>query len=140
MKSKYLALSLAIALATLVGCGRSEPPKAAAKKSVADTFASPAQDAVAPPAAPEAPETKPISPDQIPYVGTAPPGQVAFGPSAPGTGMDPVGDRERDQYIQDRIKDDELKQQQAKAREQAQAKAAPAGKAAAPSAGQKGNP
>jgi hypothetical protein len=139
MTSKYLALSLAVALAALVGCSRSEPPKAAAKKSVADTFASPAQEPVTP-APPAEPTGTPLSPDQIPYVGTAPPGQVAFGPSAPGTGMDPVGDRERDQYIQDRIKDDQLKEQQARAREQAQAtKAAPA-KATAPSAGQKGNP
>ncbi len=105
MTSKYLALSLAVALAALAGCGRSEPPKPAAKKSVAETFSSPAQDAPAP-SAPEIAtvpaEMRPVSPDQIPYVGTAPAGQVAFGPSTPNSGMDPAGDAERARMIADR--------------------------------------
>jgi|GEM_PF-5981961 len=141
MKTKYLALSLAVGLAALaVGCSRTEPPKPAAKKSVAETFASPAQDATPPPPTAPAAETRPVAPDQIPYVGTAPPGQVAFGPSVPGAGTDPVGDREREQYNQDRIKDNELKAQQA-AREQAQPSVKPApAKAPAQSGGQKGTP
>lgn len=105
MTTKYLALSLAIALAALAGCGRSEPPKAAAKKSVAETFSAPAQDAPAAPAPAAAPvpaEMKPVSPDQIPNVGTAPAGQVAFGPSTPNSGMDPAGDAERARMIADR--------------------------------------
>jgi hypothetical protein len=105
MKTKYLALSLAVALAALAGCSRSEPPKPAAKKSVAETFSSPAQGAPAPsePAIARVPaEMNPVSPDQIPNVGTAPAGQVAFGPSTPNSGMDPAGDAERARMIADR--------------------------------------
>ena len=123
MKTKYMALSSAVLLAAMaVGCSRSEPAKPAAKKSVADTYSSQPQEAQPPtPAVQEDLALKPVSPDQIPYVGTAPPGQVAFGPSAPGTGMDPAGDREREQMIADRIKDNALKEQQERARAQAAA-------------------
>ena len=136
MTTKYLALSLAVALAALAGCGRSEPPKPAAKKSAAETFSSPAQPAAEPvmPTAP--PEARPVSPDQIPNVGTAPPGQVAFGPSVPSSGLDPAGDLEREQMNRDRDKDNALKEQQAKAREEAQANA----KAVAAGGSKKGNP
>ena len=102
MTSKYLTLSFAVALAALAGCGRSEPPKPAAKKSAAETFSSPAQDAPAPSIAAVPTDMRPVSPDQIPNVGTAPAGQVAFGPSTPNSGMDPAGDAERARMIADR--------------------------------------
>jgi len=103
MKSKYLALGFATALAALAGCSHSEAPKPAAKKSVADTYSAPKEETAPSTAvAVVSPEVRPVSPDQIPHVGTAPPGEVAFGPSAPNTGMDPVGDAERAQMIADR--------------------------------------
>ena len=101
MKATTLALTLAVALAA-VGCSRTEAPKPAAKKSVAETFAT--QKPEAAPAAPPADEVRPVSPDQIPRVGGAPPGQVAFGPIQQDSGGDPAGDAWRKQYADDRAK------------------------------------
>jgi hypothetical protein len=101
MKATYLALTLAVALAA-VGCSRTEAPKPAAKKSVAETFGT--QKPEAAPQAPPADEVRPVSPDQIPAVGVAPPGQVAFGPIQQDSGGDPAGDAWRKQYADDRAK------------------------------------
>lgn len=101
MKATYLALTLAVALAA-VGCSRTEAPKPAAKKSVAETFGT--QKPEAAPAPPPPDEARPVSPDQIPPVGVAPPGQVAFGPIQQDSGGDPAGDAWRKQYADDRAK------------------------------------
>ncbi|MEP6938876.1 MAG: hypothetical protein ABI846_03865 [Rudaea sp.] len=100
MKATHIALTLAVALVA-VGCSHNEAPKPAAKKSVAETFATQTPD-VAP--APPADAVRPVSPDQIPAVGVAPPGQVAFGPIQQDSGGDPAGDAWRRQYAEDRAK------------------------------------
>ena len=125
MKATYLALSLTVALAA-VGCSRTETPKPVAKKSVAETFATPKTEAA--PTAPAVDEARPVSPDQIPPVGVAPPGQVAFGPIQQDSGGDPAGDAWRRQYADDRAK--QLAANQA-TESQAAAKAA-AGKTSTP--------
>src|SRR5438445_4906280 len=113
MLGKFSILGLALAAATLAGCGSSEPaPKAETKKSsVAGSFASGQQQSTktsatsAPMAAPaqsamqDTPSTPAgvIPPGQNVPVGIPQPGGVAFGPAPPNSGNDPVGDAEREQ-------------------------------------------
>ena len=123
MSKKILVLSLGFALATMAACGNSNhPPKAkpasvAADDSTQVKSADNSQTVVA--------TTLPVgaqpSPNQIPNVGVAPAGEVAFGPAPPNSGLDPAGDAERQHVLEAR-----MRQQQAMNRQQQQTPPPPA--------------
>jgi hypothetical protein len=126
MSKKILILSLGFALATLAACGNSNhPPKTkaasvapvAADDSTQVKSADDSQNVVA--------TIQPVgaqpNPNQIPHVGVAPEGEVAFGPAPPNSGLDPAGDAERQHVLEAR-----MKQQQAMNRQQQTPPPAPA--------------
>jgi hypothetical protein len=123
--------SLGLALVALSGCGHSDQPAKAPPPAAADAnrhLPKELSDNNSPAVSEETQGDARVKPEQIPNVGAAPAGEVAFGPTAPGTGMDPAGDAEHNAYASIRQKqaDDMQKQQQAAVQQVTPAPAHPA--------------
>jgi hypothetical protein len=106
--------SLCFALIALSGCGHSDPPAKAPPPQAAAAANNHApkelSDANSPALGEATQGDASVKPEQIPIVGMAPPGGVAFGPALPDMGMDPAGDAERAAYLAIRQKQLDAKQ------------------------------
>lgn len=100
MSTKTILLTLCVALALLVGCGRSKPPSS--KTATAEAVE---EDAVTAQPADALPPKSPATPVAAPPLTAPPPAQpVSFGPLPQNRGMDPVADAERQNMTNVRAK------------------------------------